>query len=150
MKHKLAPQQYAILLAVILTAAVGDTFLSHGMAQVGSVDLKHLGMLIPALKNVWVFAGIILLIGFFSSYLTALSWADLTFIQPATSLTYVVVAFLSYFWLHEHISLARWTGILLIVCGVGFVAQGPALTERKGDAEVVPGATAQEIIKAQR
>ncbi len=149
MKHKLAPQQYAILLAVILTAAVGDTFLSHGMAQVGSVDLNHLGLLIPALKNVWVFAGIVLLVGFFSSYLTALSWADLTFIQPASSLTYVVVAFLSYFWLHEHISVARWTGILLIVCGVGFVAQGPALTERKVEPGVVPGETAQEIIKAQ-
>ena len=135
MKHRLAPQQYAILLTVILTASVGDTFLSHGMSQVGPIDLAHLGLLPQALRNAWVFSGVVLLIGFFASYLTALSWADLTFILPSTSLTYVVVAFLSHFWLHEHISAARWTGILLIVCGVGFVSQGPALTERELEGE---------------
>jgi uncharacterized membrane protein len=131
MKHKLAPQQYLILLSTMLTAAVGDTLLSHGMAQVGSVDLQHLSLLFSAMKNPWVDSGVVLLIGFFASYLTALSWADLTFVLPATSFSYVVVAFLSHFWLHEHISIARWAGILLITCGVGFVSQGPALTERK-------------------
>jgi drug/metabolite transporter (DMT)-like permease len=131
MKHKLAPQQYLILLSTMLTAAVGDTLLSHGMAQVGSVDLQHLSLLFSAMKNLWVVSGVVLLIGFFASYLTALSWADLTFVLPATSFSYVVVAFLSHFWLHEHISFARWAGILLITCGVGFVSQGPALTERK-------------------
>jgi drug/metabolite transporter (DMT)-like permease len=129
MKHKLTPQQYGILLIVMLTAAVGDTLLSHGMSQVGPVDVHHLGLLFAALKNLWVIAGILLLIGFFASYLTALSWADLTFVLPSTSFGYVVVALISHFWLHEHISLARWAGILLIVSGVGFVSQGPALTE---------------------
>jgi drug/metabolite transporter (DMT)-like permease len=113
----------------MLTAAVGDTLLSHGMAQVGTVDLHHLGLLFAALKNLWVDAGICLLIGFFASYLTALSWADLTFVLPSTAFGYVVVALLSRFWLHEQISLTRWAGILLIVCGVGFVQNGPALTE---------------------
>jgi drug/metabolite transporter (DMT)-like permease len=129
MKHKLLPQQYLILLTVMLTAAVGDTLLSHGMAQVGPVDVHHLGLLFAAMTNLWVIGGILLLIGFFASYLTALSWADLTFVLPATSFSYVVVAILSHFWLHENISVARWAGIVLIVCGVGFISQGPALTE---------------------
>jgi drug/metabolite transporter (DMT)-like permease len=42
-----------------------------------------------------------------------------------------VVALLSKFWLHETITIYRWVGILLIVCGVGFVANGPSLTEHK-------------------
>ena len=63
-------------------------------------------------------------------YLTALSWADLTFVLPATSLAYVAVAFLSRFWLHEQISPARWAGIALITAGVGFVTRGPAYTPR--------------------
>jgi drug/metabolite transporter (DMT)-like permease len=129
MKHKLTPQQYGVLLIVMFTAAIGDTLLSHGMAQVGPVDVNHLGMLFVAIRNLWVIAGILMLIGFFASYLSALSWADLTFVLPATSFSYVVVAVLSHFWLQEHISLARWAGILLIVGGVGFVSQGPALTE---------------------
>lgn len=137
MKHTLSPQRYLILLAVMLTASVGDTLLSHGMAQVGPVSLQHLGMLLSALKNPWVICGILMLLGFFASYLTALSWADLTFVLPSTAFGYVVVALLSHFWLHEHISVYRWAGILLIVCGVGFVANGPALTEHpKPESEV--------------
>lgn len=129
MKHTLSPQRYLILLAVMLTASVGDTLLSHGMTQVGPVSLQHLGLLFVALKNPWVICGILMLLGFFASYLTALSWADLTFVLPSTAFGYVVVALLSRFWLHEHISVYRWVGIVLIVCGVGFVANGPSLTE---------------------
>jgi uncharacterized membrane protein len=129
MKHALKPSQYAILIAVMLTASVGDTLLSRGMAQVGPVDFHHLGLLWQALFNPYVISGIILLIGFFASYMTALSWADLTFVMPATAFGYVVVALLSRFWLHEHLSLYRWAGIALIVCAVGFVAGGPSRTE---------------------
>jgi drug/metabolite transporter (DMT)-like permease len=129
MKHTLTPQRYLILLAVMLTASIGDTLLSHGMSQVGPVSIHNLPLLIAALKNPWVISGILLLLGFFASYLTALSWADLTFVLPSTAFSYVIVALLSRFWLHEHVSAYRWTGILLIVCGVGFVANGPSLTE---------------------
>ena len=135
MKHTLSPQRYLILLAVMLTASVGDTLLSHGMTQVGPVSLHHLGTLLVALKNPWVIGGIVLLLGFFASYLTALSWADLTFVLPSTAFSYVVVALLSRFWLHEHISAYRWAGIILIVCGVGFVANGPSLTEHPRHAD---------------
>ncbi len=129
MKHRLKPSQYAILLTIMLTASVGDTLLSRGMSQIGPVHVDHLGLLWHALFNPFVASGIVLLIGFFASYMTALSWADLTFVMPATAFGYVVVALLSRFWLHEHLSLYRWAGILLIVCAVGFVAGGPSLTE---------------------
>ena len=129
MKHTLTFNRYLILLAIMLTASVGDTLLSHGMSQVGPVSVHKLGLLLVAMKNPWVIAGILLLIGFFASYLTALSWADLTFVLPSTAFGYVVVALLAKFWQHETISVYRWLGILFIVCGVGFVANGPALTE---------------------
>ena len=141
MKHTLTPQRYLILLCVMLTASVGDTLLSHGMTQVGPVSLNNLGLLFVALKNPWVISGIVLLLGFFASYLTALSWADLTFVLPSTAFGYVVVALLSRFWLHEHISMYRWAGILLIVCGVGFVANGPSLTEHPQAATDAQGGT---------
>jgi drug/metabolite transporter (DMT)-like permease len=131
MKHTLSPQRYLILLAVMLTASVGDTLLSHGMTQVGPVSIAHLGMLLTAMRNPWVITGIVCLFGFFASYLTALSWADLTFVLPSTAFGYVVVALLSKFWLHETVSPYRWAGIVLIVCGVGFVANGPSLTEHE-------------------
>jgi len=129
MKHALKPSQYAVLVAIMLTASVGDSLLSRGMGQVGPVDVHHLSLLWHALFNPFVDAGIILLIGFFACYTTALSWADLTFVMPATAFGYVVIALLGRFWLHEQLSWSRWTGIALIVCAVGFVAGGPSRTE---------------------
>jgi drug/metabolite transporter (DMT)-like permease len=61
--------------------------------------------------------------------MTALSWADLTYVLPATSLGYVLLALVARFVLHEHVSPLRWLGIALITGGVGFVAGGPSLTE---------------------
>jgi drug/metabolite transporter (DMT)-like permease len=143
MKHTLTPQRYLILLCVMLTASVGDTLLSHGMTQVGPVSFSNLHLLLTALRNPWVIAGIFLLLGFFASYLTALSWADLTFVLPSTAFGYIVVALLAHFWQHEHISLSRWVGILLIVCGVGFVANGPSLTEYPAPVQAAPAGAAE-------
>jgi drug/metabolite transporter (DMT)-like permease len=60
--------------------------------------------------------------------MNALSWADLTYVLPATSLGYVLLALVAKFALHEEVSPLRWMGIALISGGVGFVAGGPALT----------------------
>ena len=130
MKHSLRPSQYAVLIAIMLTASVGDSLLARGMAQMGPMDIHHMGrLLLHAPFNPFVAAGIALLIGFFAAYTTALSWADLTFVMPATAIGYVVIALLGHFWLHEHLSVSRCVGIALIVCAVGFVAGGPSRTE---------------------
>jgi drug/metabolite transporter (DMT)-like permease len=128
-KSTMTMQRYLILALVALTASVGDTLLAVGAKQLGPISLSHPADLFAAVANPWIIGGILLLIGFFASYLTALSWADLTYVLPATSLGYIVTAVLSKFWLHEQLSLWRWLGILFITAGVGFVTRGPALTE---------------------
>lgn len=122
-------RRYLVLAMVTLTASLGDTFLSVGAKQLGPISFSHVGQLFAAIFNPWIVGGIVLLIGFFASYLTALSWADLTYVLPASSLGYVVIALLSRFWLHEQLSLYRWLGILFITAGVGFVTRGPARTQ---------------------
>ena len=128
-QHSLSPRQYLILALVALCAPLGDTCLSRGMTNLPSIGLEHPASLIAAVFTPWIAAGIALLIAFFSSYLTALSWADLTFVLPATAFGNVIVALLARFWLQEPISLERWAGIALITLGVSFVAQGPSRTE---------------------
>jgi drug/metabolite transporter (DMT)-like permease len=123
-------QRYLILGVVALSSAFGDTFMSIGMKRIGPVPLSHPAELLSALRTPWVLGGVLLLLIFFATYLTALTWADLTFVLPASSLAYVALAFLSRFWLQEQISIARWLGIALITAGVGFVTQGPAYTPR--------------------
>ena len=121
-------RKYLVLAGVTVFAAAGDSMLSHGMKQVGSVSFHQLQNLVLAITNPWVAVGILLLLGFFATYMNALSWADLTYVLPATSLGYVLLALVARFVLHEQISPLRWLGIALISGGVGFVAGGPALT----------------------
>jgi drug/metabolite transporter (DMT)-like permease len=120
--------KYLVLAGVTVFAAAGDSMLSHGMKQTGNISIHNLASVFFALRNPWVALGIVLLLAFFASYMNALSWADLTYVLPATSLGYVLLALVAKFALHEHISLSRWLGIALISGGVGFVAGGPALT----------------------
>jgi len=131
--HKLSPWQYMILGLVALCAPLGDTCLSRGMTTLPPISLAHPATLVAAVFTPWIALGIALLIGFFASYLTALSWADLTFVLPATAFGNVIVALFARFWLHESISYERWIGVVLITVGVGFVARGPSLTERPAD-----------------
>ena len=126
--HRLTCQQYLILAFVSVSVPLGDASLSRGMTSLPAISLAHPASLVAAVFTPWIALGIALLIGYFASYLTALSWADLTYVMPATALGNVFVAFLARFWLHEPISLQRWVGIVLITLGVGFVANGPAST----------------------
>jgi drug/metabolite transporter (DMT)-like permease len=121
-------RKYLVLAGVTVFAAAGDSMLSHGMKQAGQVSLQHPEAIILALLNPWVAVGVVLLLAFFASYMNALSWADLTYVLPATSLGYVLLAFIAKFALHEQVSPLRWMGIALISGGVSFVAGGPALT----------------------
>ncbi|MGA9977168.1 MAG: EamA family transporter [Candidatus Sulfotelmatobacter sp.] len=121
-------RKYLVLAGVTVFAAAGDSVLSHGMKQAGRVSLHHPLSLILAVLNPWVAFGILLLLAFFAAYMNALSWADLTYVLPATSLGYVLLALAARFALHEQVSPLRWLGIALITGGVGFVAGGPSLT----------------------
>jgi len=96
-------RRWLVLGVVAVAAPLGDFFLSMGMARVGPVSFHHLSQLIYALKTPQILLGIALLICFFSSYLASLSWADLTFVLPASSIGNVIVALLAHFGKHEHI-----------------------------------------------
>ncbi len=120
-----------IYLAIACCNGTGDVLLKRGMDNLGEIHLNHWTHIFNAFIDPWIILGILFLAGFFYSYLTALSWADLTFVLPASAFGYVVTAFLSRFFLHETVSAWRWAGILLITCGVGLVAGGPSLTERQ-------------------
>ena len=129
-------RKYLVLAGVTLCASIGDSLLARGMKQVGGISLNHLPDVILAVLNPSVALGILLLLGFFASYMTALSWADLTYVLPATSLGYVLLTLIAKFYLDEAVTTSRWIGVLLISAGVGFVTQGPALTHHPPKAQL--------------
>ena len=121
-------RKQATLTGVIFFGALGDVALSRGMKEVGQLSLSNWTQAFAALFTPWVALGVLLLIAFFASYLTALSFSGLTYVLPATSVGYILMALLAHFFLHEQISFYRWAGIALIALGVGFVTRGPAKT----------------------
>jgi drug/metabolite transporter (DMT)-like permease len=135
-------RKQATLAGVIFFGALGDVALSRGMKEVGQLSLANWTHVIGSIFTPWVAVGILLLIGFFACYLTALSFADLTYVLPATSVGYILMALLARFFLHEQISIARWAGIALIALGVGFVTGGPPKTHDARGTERAPRGSA--------
>jgi uncharacterized membrane protein len=126
--QKLSLYQTSILILVAVCSPLGNTCLSKGMTSLPELTLAHPLALFAAAFTPWVALGIALLIGFFACYLTALSWADLSYVMLATAWGNVVVELLARFYLHEAVSYQRWLGVVLITLGVGLVAPGPPRT----------------------
>jgi len=128
--QKLSLYQSMVLILVAVCAPLGNTCLAKGMTSLPELTLAHPLAVFAAVFTPWVALGIALLIGFFASYLTALSWADLSYVMLATAWGNVVVVLLAHFCLHEPVSFQRWLGVALITLGVGFVAPGASHTEQ--------------------
>lgn len=123
-------RRYLVLAGVSIFAVTGDSLVSRGMKQAGSISLHDLPSIVLVVFRPEVALGILFLLAFFACYTSALSWADLTYVLPATSISFILLTLVAKFILHENVSLARWLGVLLISIGVGVVTQGPALTHR--------------------
>ena len=125
-----------VLIAVIITLApLGNVLLSKGMKDIGSAKNWTLSDLVPVLVSIltsgYIWLGIACLLAFFISYMLVLTWADYSYVQPAASFSYAVIAILGYFFLNETISRMRWTGIAVICVGVFIVGHThPRTTEK--------------------
>lgn len=126
--HSMSFVRYLLLVLIVLGSTFGDVYLAKGMKQIGSLSVQRWESLVMAPLNPWVALGIGLLMVFYISYLASLSWADLSYIMPATTMGYVLTALLAHFMLGEHVSITRWIGIFMIAAGVGFITGGPSLT----------------------
>jgi drug/metabolite transporter (DMT)-like permease len=121
-----------LIFFVIIFGSLGNIFLSKGMKQVGTFASWRPSDVLPflarALESGTVWLGILLLILFFVAYTLVLSWADYSFVQPASSIGYGVVAVLGYFLLGEAITSTRWAGVAIICLGVFLVSRTPPRT----------------------
>ena len=119
---------------VVLSNVLGNFSLTLGLRRVGRlVSLSPL-VYIKALFDPWVATGVALLIVWLLSHMTLLSWADLSYVLPVTSVGYVLAALVGRFFLAEQITLARWAGIALIVLGVSLVGRTSVQTRARADA----------------
>jgi hypothetical protein len=126
---------FVLLLVMVTFGPLGDAFLGKGMrhldsSSMGSVsDVLHFFLQAFTSQTVWI--GILLLVTFFAAYTLVLSWADFSFVQPASSFAYAIVALLGHYFLGEFVSTTRWIGILIICAGVLAVGTTPPSTTER-------------------
>jgi drug/metabolite transporter (DMT)-like permease len=126
---------YFLIAVMVITGPLGNVLLGKGMKHIGEVaiwpplQLLHTGLNIFTSGSIWW--GIASLVTFFVAYMLALSLADYSFVQPASSLAYGMVALLGYLMLGERVSPLRWAGIAVICLGVFVVGRtSPRTTEQ--------------------
>ena len=120
-----------ILISIIL-GPLGNVFLGKAMKSVGSLSSARILDLVPIASRVlmsgYIWLGILCLLVFFTVHMLLLTWADYSYVQPATSLSYVSITMLSYLLLGEVISPLRWLGVTVICLGVFLVGRTPPST----------------------
>ncbi len=116
-----------VLTVAILAQSIGNIVLSKGMKLIsgGSHDAADFSllMLVEAMQSPLIWIGIVLLILFFAMFTVSLTWADLSFVLPVISISYILNVALAYLFLGESVSQTRWAGTLLICLGVILVSQ---------------------------
>ena len=108
-------------LIVILSNVFGNFALTWGMKhEVEGLSTSPLTFL-RAIFTPYVLLGITLLIVWLLTRMTLLSWADLSYVLPVTSIGYVMNTVIGKYFFDEKITGARWLGTLLIVGGMALV-----------------------------
>jgi len=111
---------------VILTGSLGDVFIAKGMKRVGEIStirLRDLALIGKSMvRNAAFLLGLLCMAISFGAFLAVLSWADLSFIVPATSLSFVVSTLGAKWLLQERINRLRWIGTLLVGVGVALLS----------------------------
>jgi uncharacterized membrane protein len=117
---------------MVIFGPLGNVLLGKGMRQMGTSSTGTaagaLGFLSRVLSSGTIWLGIGSLLTFFVAYMLVLSWADYSYVQPASAAAYGMVALLAHFVLREVVTPTRWMGVVLICLGVLVVGNTPPRT----------------------
>ena len=123
---------YLLILIMVIFGPLGNVLLGKGMKRIGAASMgtpaELIDLLARVLRSGTIWLGIGSLITFFVAYMLVLSWADYSYVQPASAVAYGMVALLAHFMLREVITPVRWLGVLIICLGVLVVGHTPPRT----------------------
>jgi hypothetical protein len=142
---------YLLISMLIFFGPIGDLLMSKGMRAIGPAPswspaaLLHYGFQVFTSPIVWL--GTFAMIGYFISYSLVLSWADYSYVQPATALSYGIVALLGRYALAESITPLRWVGIVVVCIGVLVIGYTPPRTT---DMLTLQSSVAERAVAKQR
>jgi len=98
------------------------------------VVITKFSELLVFLQNVFsspfLWLGLLSVLGTFIIWSSLLSKIDLSVAVPVCSFSYILIPLASIIFLHEKVSLFRWSGVLFILLGVVFVSLSASEKER--------------------
>jgi ceramide glucosyltransferase len=116
---------FLLLSSLIAFSSLGEILAAKGMKQVGKVSFRPralFGATWRMIRNPYLIAGVSSLALSFFSFISLLSYADLSFVLPLTSVGYITNTLGAHFFLKEKVSKERWLGTLLVAGGVSIVS----------------------------
>jgi ceramide glucosyltransferase len=114
-----------LLFSLIIFSSLGEILSARAMKQIGEISFRPKLLLktIPKFfTNLNLIAGVVFLAISFFSFLSLLSYADLSFVVPLTAIGYITNTIGAKFLLKETISAARWMGTILVTFGVAIIS----------------------------
>ena len=113
---------------IVFPGTAGEMCMSRAMKTVGEVTdfrphsiARAIG---GAMRVPWFWIGITMMATGFFALLSMLSVAKVSFVFPATALSYAVGTLGGRVFLGERVTPQRWLGVLLVCLGVALVAIG--------------------------
>ena len=92
-----------------------------GISSVGLGNIAEFATRNASSAIVWL--GVLVYILNFFIWIVILYKIDLSIAMPVGSTSYIFVPIAAMLFLHEHVGLMRWAGILCIILGIQFVSQ---------------------------
>jgi uncharacterized membrane protein len=133
---KKRPAINLVVLVIMCEAidALAQILMKKGLPALSlvSFDVPVLsGFMKGAFASPLVWAGVVVYASNFFVWIFILAQVELSTAVPLTSINYVVLPVLTFFILHEKISLLRWVGIFFVSMGIYLVAR--TIGQKKGD-----------------
>jgi drug/metabolite transporter (DMT)-like permease len=127
----------SVLVALIVVfGSAGNLCFDVGMKRVGALrgwsPVALRAAFMAVFSSSWIWFGIVSMLMFMAALMLVLSWADFSYVLPATAAMYVVIPLVGHFVLRESVTGMRWVGVALICLGVAFVGQTPLNTTKGG------------------
>ncbi|MBO9324766.1 MAG: EamA family transporter [Roseiflexus sp.] len=124
----MTPMMLTLILILIptVTGVAGQLLLKVGMSQLGTLDISVAAipsLIMRIILSPYIIVGLAIYFGGVFFWLLALNRADLSYVYPFASLSYVLITLASWLLLNESVPPMRWIGLVIICIGVMLVAR---------------------------
>src|SRR5262245_38601774 len=116
---------FLLLCSLVVGSSLGEILSARGMRKVGDVSFRPkalIGALGRMIRSPYLIGGVACLAVAFFSFISLLSYVDLSFVAPLTAVTYITNTLGARFFLKERISKPRWMGTMLVAIGVAIIS----------------------------